>query len=77
SPIEFLGRSVVADPYGQPLVGPLSPDAEDLAVVEVDPAVARAAQERGRGISPRHNRRTDVYGELLGYREPAPRRSPS
>jgi N-carbamoylputrescine amidase len=67
--IGFLGRSVVVDPYGQLLAGPLSPDAGDLAVVDVDPAVAREAQERGRGISPRHNRRTDVYGELLGYVE--------
>jgi N-carbamoylputrescine amidase len=69
-PIEFLGRSVVVDPYGHLLVGPLSADADDLAVVDVDPAVAHEAQERGRGISPRHNRRTDVYDELLGYRGP-------
>lgn len=69
--IHFLGRSVVADPYGNPMVGPLSADEDELVVVEVDPAVAREAQERGRGISPRHNRRTDVYGELLGYRDPS------
>jgi len=40
-------------------------------VVDDDPAVAHEAQERGKGISPRHNRRTDVYGELLGYVPPA------
>ena len=65
--IEFLGRSVVADPYGNALAGPLSPAGEEVVVVDVDPAVAHEAQERGKGISPRHNRRTDVYGELLGY----------
>ncbi len=70
APIEFLGRSIVVDPYGTALVGPLSPDADELAVVDIDPAVAHEAQERGRGISPRHNRRTDVYGELLGYVPP-------
>ena len=68
--IEFLGRSIVVDPYGNALAGPLSAEAEGIAVVDVDPAVAHEAQERGKGISPRHNRRTDVYGELLGYVPP-------
>ncbi len=68
--IQFLGRSVVADPYGNALVGPLSPDADEVVVVDVDAGVAHEAQERGKGISPRHNRRTDVYGELLGYVPP-------
>lgn len=68
--IEFLGRSVVVDPYGNAVVGPLSPDADEVVVVDVDPTVAHEAQERGKGISPRHNRRTDVYGELLGYQPP-------
>jgi predicted amidohydrolase/alkylhydroperoxidase/carboxymuconolactone decarboxylase family protein YurZ len=56
-----LGRSVIASPYGEPLAGPLSATEEDLAVADVDPDEARRAQVRGEGISPRQDRRTDVY----------------
>ena len=68
----FLGRSVVVDPYGRPARGPLDAVAPDVRVVEIDTDMVRAARHRGPGISPLENRRTDVYGELLGYREPAP-----
>lgn len=67
--IEFLGRSLVVDPFGCLLAGPLPPARERLAVVDVDPAAVQRAQERGPGISPRANRRTDVYDTLLGYRK--------
>jgi predicted amidohydrolase len=72
-PYTFLGRSVVVDPYGRAAVGPLDPVAEDLVVVEIDTDDVRTARHRGPGISPLEDRRTDVYGDLLGYREPAPR----
>jgi predicted amidohydrolase len=72
-PFTFLGRSVLVDPYGQATVGPLDPVAEDLVVVEIDTDDVRSARHRGPGISPLEDRRTDVYGDLLGYREPAPR----
>ncbi|TFV54290.1 hydratase [Geodermatophilus sp. DF01-2] len=70
-PFTFLGRSVVVDPYGRPALGPLDAVAPDVRVVEIDTDTVRAARHRGPGISPLEDRRTDVYGELLGYRDPA------
>jgi N-carbamoylputrescine amidase len=72
-PFTFLGRSLVVDPYGRAAVGPLDPAIEDLVVVEIDTDDVRRARHRGPGISPLEDRRTDVYGDLLGYREPSPR----
>jgi predicted amidohydrolase len=69
-PHTFLGCSVVVDPYGRPVVGPLSPQEPEVVVVEVDLAEVQAARHRGPGISPLDDRRTDVYGALLGYRPP-------
>lgn len=68
-PHRFLGRSLVVDPYGEPVLGPLPPDEEMVRTAEVDLADVRRAQDRGAGISPRANRRTDVYGARLGYRQ--------
>jgi N-carbamoylputrescine amidase len=65
--LAYLGSSCVVDPYGRLVHGPAPGDAEEVAVVEVDLAQAAAAGRRGAGISPREDRRTDVYGELLGY----------
>jgi gamma-glutamyltranspeptidase / glutathione hydrolase len=77
--ITFLGRSVVVDPYGHPLLGPLSPTDPVVETVDVDLAAVERAQHRGPGIDPRTNRRTDVYGHLLGYEtsEKAASRTPS
>jgi predicted amidohydrolase len=76
-PFTFLGRSLVVDPYGRPVVGPLDAVAEDVVVVEIDTDDVRRARHRGPGISPLEDRRTDVYGELLGYRAPDPVLVPS
>ena len=65
--VTFLGRSLVIDPYGEIVVGPLSSTEGADAVVDIDLTLALEAQERGPGISPRANRRPDVYGALLGY----------
>jgi N-carbamoylputrescine amidase len=64
SPGEFdlLGGSLVADPYGRRLCGPLSGVEEELAVVELNFDQAGLAQDRGGGVRPRSDRRTDVYG---------------
>ncbi len=59
--VTFLGRSLIGSPYGDPLAGPLAADAPAVAVAEIDPAEAHRAQDRGNGISPRADRRTDVY----------------
>lgn len=63
----FLGRSLVVDCFGQMLLDPLSPCGEAVVTVDVDLDAPERAQHRGPGISPRENRRTDVYGALLGY----------
>lgn len=76
-PFTFLGRSVVVDPYGRPVLGPLDATEPGVHVVEIDTGTVRAARHRGPGISPLEDRRTDVYGELLGYRDPAPATAPA
>lgn len=60
--LEFLGSSIVADPYGKPACGPLPAGSDEVAVVEVDIADAQLAQVRSPLIAPRADRRTDVYG---------------
>jgi predicted amidohydrolase/alkylhydroperoxidase/carboxymuconolactone decarboxylase family protein YurZ len=59
--LTFLGRSLVASPYGECVVGPLSTDTPGVAVAQIDKAEVSGAQDRGGGISPRADRRTDVY----------------
>lgn len=68
----FLGRSLIVDPYGQLLAGPLSPAQEEAAMVLVDTELVHAARHRGRGIDPMQNRRIDVYASDLGYRHEVP-----
>lgn len=63
--LEFLGSSVVADPYGKLAAGPLSGDDEGLAIVEVDMTDAKRSQIRDPLIAPRADRRSDVYGITL------------
>jgi predicted amidohydrolase len=61
----FLGSSVLADPRGRVVVGPLPGDADDLALGEVDLAGDGGASDRGGGIRPREDRRDDVYSLVL------------
>lgn len=68
--VTFLGRSLIASPYGEPLVGPLPAADPALAVADLDLDDVRRAQERGDKISPRADRRTDVY-TLIRTRESA------
>ena len=65
--VQLLGRSIAIDPFGAIVAGPASADEPATLCADVDPATVAAALERGAGISPRANRRTDVYGDLLGY----------
>lgn len=58
----FLGSSVLADPSGSRVAGPLSGTQEALIVAEMDPDAIRRARHRGGEIWPRKDRRTDVYG---------------
>jgi len=59
--LDFLGSSVLADPYGKRVLGPLRGENE-LALADVDLDETVRAQVRAPLISPRADRRTDVYG---------------
>jgi len=58
---QFLGSSVIADPYGVPVGGPLPRDRDGILTVVIDLDVADAAQHRSELIRPRDDRRPDLY----------------
>ena len=60
--LDFLGSSILADPYGGLAAGPLPGSEDAVAVAEVDIGAAKRAQVRGELIAPRADRRTDLYG---------------
>jgi N-carbamoylputrescine amidase len=64
----FLGSSVLADPRGQVVAGPLPGDADDLVLAEIDLSSDGGASDRGGGIRPREDRRDDVYSLMLDGR---------
>jgi predicted amidohydrolase len=59
---QFLGSSIVCDPYGGVPLGPLPGDRDELAVTTIDLDAVELAQTRGELINPRADRRSDVYG---------------
>ncbi len=59
---EFLGSSILADPWGQLVAGPLSGTNDEIAVADIDLSDAARARVRGPLITPREDRRTDLYG---------------
>jgi predicted amidohydrolase len=63
---EFLGASVLADPYGRLSLGPLSGTEDVIATADIDLDAVERAQHRAPGIDPRADRRTDVYGIAYG-----------
>lgn len=63
--LEFLGSSLVADPFGKLVAGPLSGTEQGLEVATIDLAAAAEAQVRDPLIRPRADRRTDVYDVVL------------
>jgi len=67
--LDFLGSSVLADPYGHREVGPLSGSQDEVLVVEVDLGQAKKAQVRSELIAPRADRRTDVYRIVVDGQE--------
>jgi predicted amidohydrolase len=58
---EFLGSSIIVDPFGQRCIGPLPGQTERQAVITVDLDDVVRSQDRGSQIRPRLDRRTDVY----------------
>jgi N-carbamoylputrescine amidase len=63
--LEFLGSSLIVDPFGRRSVGPLSGSESGMAIAEIDLAEAERAQVRDPLIRPRADRRTDVYDVVL------------
>jgi N-carbamoylputrescine amidase len=59
--LEFLGRSVVAGPYGDALAGPAPPDRECVLLATVDLDQVGEAGQRATLITPRQDRRRDLY----------------
>jgi predicted amidohydrolase len=60
--LELLGSSILADPWGKLRIGPLPGSAGETGFAEIDLADAARARERGPLITPRDDRRIDVYG---------------
>lgn len=69
-PYEFLGSSVLIDPFGTDVAAPASRTEESVVVLDLDRTRLHSARHRGEGMSPLDQRRTDVYGALLGYADP-------
>jgi predicted amidohydrolase len=62
----FLGRSIIASQTGWPLAGPASADAEEIIVADMNLADARRKRSLNDFNQLLRDRRTDVYGEMLG-----------
>ena len=58
---DFLGSSILVDPYGGLASGPLPGSENRITVTEIDIGAAKRAQVRGELIAPRADRRTDLY----------------
>jgi predicted amidohydrolase len=66
APHAFLGRSLVADPYGIAAAGPLGAGGDGTALALID--LEEVARARARAVGdPARDRRTDVYAADLGY----------
>lgn len=62
---KFLGSSLIVDPFGKLLSGPLDDSAECVIAADYNPQLVSSAQHRSKLINPREDRRTDVYGVKL------------
>jgi predicted amidohydrolase len=62
----FIGQSLIASYTGWPIGGPASPDREEIIYAEADLADAKRARRWNDYNEVLHDRRTDVYDEMLG-----------
>lgn len=62
----FLGNSLIVSHTGWPIAGPASLDREEMLVAEIDLADARRNRNLTDFNERLRDRRTDVYGEMLG-----------
>ncbi|WP_419951645.1 nitrilase family protein [Methylobacterium sp.] len=63
---EFLGQSLIVSHTGWPVAGPASRTSEDIVSAEIDLGAARRARNWNDFNQVLRDRRTDVYGEMLG-----------
>jgi predicted amidohydrolase len=59
--VQFLGCSVAAGPYGDMLAGPLPADAEGVIIAHIDLDRVAEAGRRSPLVTPRKDRRRDLY----------------
>ena len=62
----FVGQSLIVSYTGWPIGGPASADREEIIYGDCNPAKAHAAREWNAHNNILHDRRTDVYDEMLG-----------
>ncbi|WP_159602035.1 nitrilase family protein [Starkeya nomas] len=62
----FLGCSLIVDSTGWPLAGPASATEEQVLMVDLNLADARRKRALNTFNHPLRDRRTDMYGEMLG-----------
>ena len=62
----FIGQSVIVSYTGWPIGGPASPDREEIIYAEANLADARRKRNWNEYNQVLRDRRTDVYGEMLG-----------
>jgi predicted amidohydrolase len=62
----FLGSSLIVSHTGWPLAGPASPDQEEMLIADIDLADARRNRNLTDFNERLRDRRTDMYGEMLG-----------
>lgn len=67
-PFSFLGSSLVVDAFGGDIEPPASRTEIVVRTIDLDRSVLQLARDRGDGMAPLQQRRTDVYDALLGYR---------
>jgi predicted amidohydrolase len=62
----FNGQSIITSYTGWPIGGPASPTKEEIIYAELNLADARRKRNWNEYNQPLRDRRTDVYGEMLG-----------
>jgi predicted amidohydrolase len=67
--VQFLGCSLIVDPAGTPLAGPASSDGDEVLVAEMNLSTARRAKNRNDLNHTWLDRRTDLYGAMLGHEQ--------
>ena len=65
---EFLGSSILIDPRGRRVLGPLPALEEEVTVATIDLDETHRSQARSELVTPRADRRTDIYGVTVDGR---------